>query len=48
MTMMELISLASILMSLFVIVTLLYLRYSEPETHRPYKVFNIFLLKDVS
>ena len=38
MTMMELISLASILLSLFVITTLLYLRWKEPLRPRPYKV----------
>lgn len=38
MTMMELISLASILLSLFVITTLLYLRWKEPLRPRPYKI----------
>ena len=41
MTMMALISLASILMSLFVILALLYLRWKEPDTPRPYKVIEL-------
>ena len=41
MSMMALISVASILMSLFVIVALLYLRWKEPDRPRPYKVINI-------